>query len=68
MEFAGWVPGGQQLLTAREMKVDGRYQRRFEVLRLDTLAVQKQAANPEALSTFYRWQDAGWKSRTVSIR
>lgn len=68
VEFAGWVPGDTQLLAAREGKVDGRYKLSFEVLRMATLAVEKQADKPNSLSTFYRWQDPSWKSQTVSVR
>jgi hypothetical protein len=68
VEFAGWVPGGRQVLVAREAREDGRWKRRFEVLRLDTLATERYADKPEALSVFYRWQSPGWKARTVSLR
>jgi len=68
IEFAGWVPGGKKLLAAREVRTDGKFTRSFEVLDLDTLAVQKRADNPQALSLFYRWQDPAWKGQTVSLR
>lgn len=68
IEFAGWVPGGRQLLAARELRSAGRFVRRFDVLDLETLAVARHADSPEALSVFYRWQDPAWKRQTVSLR
>jgi len=68
LEFAGWVPGKPQILAAREIKVDGRFQRSFEVIDLATLAVQKHADAPSSLTVFYKWQDAAWKKQTVAIR
>jgi hypothetical protein len=67
-EFAGWVPGGRQMLVAREARGDGTYRRRFEVVRLDTLAVAQQAREPGELDAFRRWQDPAWKRLTVSVR
>jgi len=67
-EFAGWVPGGRQMLAARESAVAGKRSRRFEVLRLDTLAAVRQAAEPGALAAFQQWQDAAWKQQTLSLR
>lgn len=68
IEFAGWVPGNAQLLAAREAKVDGRYKLSFETLKLGSLETDRQADKPNNLSTFYRWQDALWKGKTVSLR
>lgn len=68
LEFAGWVPGLPKLLAARESKSEGRFVQSFEVLDLETLAVEKHADNPAYLSVFYRWQDAAWKKQTVSLR
>ena len=67
-EFAGWVPGGKQMLVAREARGAKGLKHNFEVVRLDTLATERQASDPSALGPFMRWQDAGWKRETVSIR
>jgi hypothetical protein len=67
-EFAGWVPGGKQILVAREAKGDGKYRRNFELMRLETLATVRQAGDPGVLGAFRRWQDPSWKRQTLSLR
>ena len=67
-EFAGWVPGGQQLLVAREARGEGRYRRSYEVVGLDSLATQRQSGEASALGPFQRWPDAAWKRMSVSLR
>lgn len=67
-EFAGWVPGGQQVLVAREARGEGRYRRSFEVVGLDSLATQRQSSEPSVLGPFQRWPDPAWKRMSVAVR
>lgn len=67
-EFAGWVPGGQSMLLAREAVAEGRTIRRFEVVGLDTLIPQRTAFHAEALGPFNRWADARWKRLSLALR
>lgn len=67
-EFAGWVPGASHLLVAREARGDGKYRRSFEVVRIESLASERQSGDPALLGPFQRWQDAQWKRHSVSLR
>lgn len=67
-EFAGWIPGRAEMLVAREALGAGKHSRRFEVVRVDTLAAVRRASEPGALAAFNRWQDAAWKQQTLSLR
>lgn len=67
-EFAGWVPGGRQMLVAREARGEGRHSRSFELVRLDGLGTERQSGDPSLLGAFQRWQDPAWKRDTVSLR
>ncbi|MDM4768512.1 hypothetical protein QT382_20730 [Pelomonas sp. SE-A7] len=68
-EFAGWVPGGQQLLVSRESRAEGRYLRRsFELLSPDTLTTERQAPEAQQLGAFQRWQDPAWKRASLALR
>lgn len=60
-EFAGWVPGGQQLLVAREFRAEGKYRRSFEVVTLAGLVTEKQSPEPALLGAFQRWSDPAWR-------
>jgi hypothetical protein len=68
VELAGWLPGSEKLLLARETRSQGRYRRSFEVMNLDDLSTEKQAGSPGALASFAKWQDPRWKRLTVIVR
>ncbi len=67
VDYAGFVPGSKRLLIAREVKEHGRFYRRFEELRLDDLALLRQASSPELLRDFGRWQDVAWRRDTLAL-
>ena len=73
-EFAGWVPGGQQVLVAREAwgsagsAQPARALRRFEVMQLDTLTAERTAFEPGVLGAFNRWQDPAWRRDSLALR
>jgi len=69
VEWAGWSPAKRgKLLIVREAICEGRVTRRFEVLRADTLATEKTAAEPNQLAAFNLWADAGWRQESLSLR
>ncbi len=67
VEFAGYAPATRRLLIAREVKDRGRFRRSFEELRLDDLALVRQASSPELLQDFGRWQDVTWRRDTLAL-
>jgi hypothetical protein len=67
-EFAGWVPGTASMLVAREARIDGRFLRRFEVVKTESLEVERWAEQASSLNLFNRWQNPAWKRETVSLR
>jgi len=67
VDFAGYAPGTRRLLIAREVKDRGRFRRSFEELRLDDLALVRQASSPEMLRDFGRWQDVTWRRDTLAL-
>ena len=67
VDFAGYAPGARRLLIAREVKDHGRFRRSFEELRLDDLALVRQASSPDLLRDFGRWQDIAWRRDTLAL-
>jgi hypothetical protein len=67
VEFAGFAPGAERLLIAREARERGLFHRRFEELRLEDLVQVKHASSPELLADFGRWQDVSWRRDTLVL-
>jgi len=67
-EFAGWVPGGKQMLVAREARGDGKYRHSFEIVSLDSMVATRQSPDATQMGSFRRWQDPQWKRMTVALR
>ncbi|WAC74378.1 hypothetical protein OU995_06575 [Roseateles sp. SL47] len=67
-ELAGFVPGGKEMLVARESRAEGRYRRSYELVDLDSLETRRQAGDASMLGAFQRWQAADWKAGTLSLR
>jgi hypothetical protein len=67
VEFAGLTPNTRRLLIALEVKARGRFHRSFEELRLNDLAVIRQATAPDLLPDFGRWQDVTWRRDTLAL-
>jgi len=68
VEWAGFSPDGQKMLVAKEALVEGKVKSTFQVVSLDTLAPEKSAGSPDALSAFHKWSAAEWKGRTLAVR
>jgi hypothetical protein len=66
-EFAGFVPATRRVLVVREVQERGGLRRHFEELRLDDLALMRQATAAELLPDFGRWQDPDWRRDSLAL-
>ena len=57
-----------RVLVVRELREHGSIRRHFEELRLDDLALMRQATTPELLRDFGRWQDPDWRRDTLALQ
>ena len=69
VELAGWTPDSRSALVVREAR-RGQHgvDKQFQVLRLETLGVERHARDPEQLLAFRRWADASWRGSTIALR
>jgi hypothetical protein len=68
LELAGFSPDASRVVAAREVRTPAGARRTFEVLRLDTLQVEKQSTTIDGIGVFKRWQDPAWRAETVALR
>ena len=67
-EIAGWVPGGKQILVAREAIAEGKTSRRYELINLSDLSIERSASEAGLLGAFNRWSDPAWRADSVAAR
>jgi len=67
-EVAGFVPGKRKLLVAREARIENRFVRRFELLDIETMTVEKSGNAAQQVAGFGQWADPAWKRGTLALR
>jgi hypothetical protein len=68
VEAAGFSPDGAHLLIVREARGIGHPPRRFQILSVPALTVEKQANSADKLLSFKRWSAASWRAGTLALR
>lgn len=68
VEAAGFSPDGAHLLVVREARGIGHPPRRFQMLSVPALTVEKQANAADKLLSFKRWSAAWWRGGTLALR
>jgi hypothetical protein len=68
VETAGFSPDGAHLLVVREARGIGHPPRRFQMLSVPALTVEKQANSADKLLSFKRWSAASWRAGTLALR
>jgi hypothetical protein len=68
VEAAGFSPDGAHLLVVREARGIGHPPRRFQMLAIPALTVEKQANAADKLLSFKRWSAAWWRGGTLALR
>ncbi len=68
VECAGFTPKGKSMLVVRQAMVNGKLQRSFQELSLDTLRVVAQSDHVEGVRAFGRWASPQWRAQTTALR
>ena len=68
VELAGWSGDGARAVVVREARSDGAVHRTYQVIKLDTLAIEHQAARLADLGPGRAWLTPEWRGRTLALR
>jgi hypothetical protein len=68
VECAGFTPKGKSMLVVRQAMVNGKLQRTFQELSLDSLRVLAQSDHVEGVRAFARWASPTWRAQTTALR
>jgi len=68
VECAGFTPQGKSMLVVRQAMVNGKLQRSFQELSVDTLRVLAQSDHVEGVRAFARWASPQWRAQTTALR
>ncbi len=68
VELAGWSPDHTRAIIVREARTDGTVHRTYQVVVVDTLAVEKQSSTLAGLGRAKSWASAEWRGRTLALR
>jgi hypothetical protein len=68
VELAGWSPDSSRALLVRESRTGGVTHRTFQVVKMDTLAVEQESGRLAGLQRVKKWATAEWRARAVALR
>jgi hypothetical protein len=74
VDVAGWSPDGKRMLIVRESRSGGagagraNVQRSFEIVKVATLAVERESRRWAAVGAAKRWATAAWRADAIALR
>jgi hypothetical protein len=68
VELAGWSNDGARAVIVREARTGGEIHRTWQILKLDSLAVDKQTSRLADLGPARAWITPEWRGRTLALR
>lgn len=68
VELAGWSNDGARAVIVREARTGGEIHRTWQILKLDSLAIDKQTSRLADLGPARGWITPEWRGRTLALR